>query len=105
MGHAAIQFSPPHDREPQRNLAELLRATYDGKRLASFRRVLTALLIATGTPVLVLSRSSEPAIRHLLMILTLVWLALLLPTVRLLCTEWQNQRLTERLQALVYGRR
>ena len=83
--------------------SQLLRARYDGTRLAAFRRRLTAILVATGTPVVVFERSGDPGIRRLLTILAVVWLAMFLPMIRLLFQEWQNHRLIESLQVLVYG--
>ena len=89
--------------DPRENRSQLWRARYDGNRLSVFRRRLTAILIATGTPVVVFERSGDPGIRRLLTILAIVWLAMFLPMIRLLCLEWQNRRLIESLQALVYG--
>jgi hypothetical protein len=97
------QYPVPRDSEERRRiLSDLARATYAGKRLASYRRVLGALLVTVGAPVIALNSSTSPAIRHAITILALVWLALVLPMVRLLCTEWQNNRLTEHLRVLVY---
>lgn len=87
--------------ERKKNLADLLRATYDGRRLAWFRRVLGALLIITGAPAIVLIECGSPILRRATVILALIWLFLVLPMVRLLCLEWRNTRLTERLRVLV----
>jgi hypothetical protein len=105
--HQAESHSPTSqdNEERQRNLSELLHATSEGKKLASFRRVLGTLLVITAAPVMVLSRSADPTIRRALTILALVWLAMVLPMVRLLCVEWQNRRVVDRLHTSVYGRR
>ena len=66
--------------------------------MSVFRRRVTAVLIAAGTPVVVLERSVDPGIRWLQTILAIVWLAMFLPMIRLLCLEWQNRRLIESLQ-------
>lgn len=105
MREAASQSPTSEDDERRRALFELSHATYEGKKLASFRRVLGTLLVITGAPVMVLSRSADPTIRLLLTILALVWFGLLLPMVRQLCVEWQNRRVVDRLHASVYGRR
>jgi len=89
--------------ERRRNLADLLRATYDGRRLSWFRRVLGALLIITGAPAVVLIECGGSIFRRATVILALLWLFLVLPMVRLLCLEWRNTRLTERLRVLVYS--
>jgi hypothetical protein len=93
--------SLPDRRGRQRARADLLRVTNEGKRLASVRRGLGGLLIIVGTPVVVLSHSTDPTIRRALMLLAFVWLFLLLPVIRLVCMEWHTLRLTENLRALI----
>jgi len=88
--------------ERRTHQSELFRARYDGKRLAGLRRVLTALLIVAGTPVVMLERTVDPGVQRSLTYLAIVWLAMCLPMIRLLCAEWRNRRLVENLEALVY---
>jgi hypothetical protein len=82
-------------------LAQLRSETFDAKRLASFRRALGSALIIVGTPVIVLGHSVDPTIRRVLTVLAFVWLALVLPMVRLLCFEWQLRRRIDRLLAFL----
>jgi hypothetical protein len=99
MNDIALHNAAPVD---ERTLSVRLRcAICDGKRLASFRRILVALLVAVGAPMAALSRSVDPTIRHVLTILAMAWVFLFLPTVRLLCMEWRNGRTVESLQLLV----
>jgi hypothetical protein len=99
MNDMAIRNAAPVD---ERTLGVRVRcAICDGKRLASFRRILVAMLVAIGAPVAALSRSVDPTIRNVLTILAVVWMFLFLPTVRLLCMEWQNGRTVESLQLLL----
>jgi hypothetical protein len=98
----ARRFSRSRDEDARPvGRLDLVRAIYDGKRLASFRRVLGALLLATGVPILVLSRSTDSKIRRVLTVLATIWLLLVLPMVRVLVMEWQNRRVTDRLRAIV----
>jgi hypothetical protein len=76
------------------------QAIYDAKRLASFRLALGTMLIGLGAPVLILGRSTDPRIRSTLAILSILWLMLLLPMVRLLFVESRNRRLLTNLRAL-----
>ena len=101
-----ISYSSPWDtRERQRRLSELVRAAYAGKRLAALRRGLTAALVLVGAPVIVLGRTSEGTTRRVLTVLGVIWLAMVLPMIRLLCAEWRNRRIMDDLQAILYGRR
>jgi hypothetical protein len=105
MSYAAIDL--PHRpplAERDANVWRLNEATYDARRLARFRRVLGTFLIILGTPVMVLSRSTDPTIRHVLTLLAFAWLALFVPMARLLCVEWRNGRLADDLRARVFGR-
>ena len=88
----------------QEGLSELFATRYEGKRLASFRRVLTALMIVTGAPVLALARAEGPAVKKVVMVLALVWLCMLPPMIRLLWTEWHVRRAADRLSDLVHER-
>jgi hypothetical protein len=83
----------------------LNQAAYDVKRLASFRRVLGITLVVVQTPVLVFSRSTDPTVKRLLVALAIIWLALVLPMMRVLFVEWHNRLLLERLTARVHGER
>ncbi len=83
----------------RKTLAEIQSTTVDGRRLVSFRRLLTFLLVVTGAPVLALERSSAPGIRRVLAILAGLWLSVFLPMVCVLYLEWQNRRKMERLRA------
>jgi undecaprenyl pyrophosphate phosphatase UppP len=80
---------------------DLMKAVYDGKRLATFRRRLGAALILVGAPVAIFGQAESPAIQHVLTILALIWCALVLPMVRLLCAEWYNTRRIEELERVV----
>jgi hypothetical protein len=83
----------------------LNEAIYEAKRVASFRRALGGVLMVLGTPVVIFSRSTDPTIKHALTILAFVWVALVLPMVRLLFLEWHNRRRTDDLRGLVSGAR
>jgi hypothetical protein len=93
MNHIAM------DREL--DLRRLHGAVYAGRRLARRRRVLGALLIIIGTPVVVLIRSTDPTVRHTLMGLALAWLALIVPMAGLLWVEWRNGRRADELRARI----
>jgi hypothetical protein len=101
MNHATMDLSPRHPRGTERELAvgRLNGFAYVGRRLARIRRILGAFLIIFGTPVVVLIRSTDPAVRHTLVGLALAWLALFVPMGGLLCVEWRNSRRADDLRA------
>ena len=90
---------------PQNDYAELLRTRWVGRRLARFRRVLTALLIVTGAPAAVIGHWPNQTTHQVQTILALAWLALLLPAFRLLAVEWHNARTEDALHASIYRAR
>lgn len=108
MSHVAVdsELRPGQLSVDQRlNVFRLNQAAYDAKRLASFRRALGTVLMALGTPVLILSQATDPRIRHALTILSILWLMLVLPMVRLLFMEGKNRRLLTNLRTLVHAPR
>ncbi|HVV17232.1 MAG TPA: hypothetical protein VHH90_08525 [Polyangia bacterium] len=52
-------------------------------------------MIVTGAPVVALYRAESPTIRHVLMVLAVLWLSMVLPMIRLLCLEGQHNRALE----------
>jgi hypothetical protein len=88
------------DHGGEQNLSRLLCATWDGRRLAARMRVLGGCLITTGAPVIVLGRSSDPAVWRVLAVLALIWVVLVPPMIGLLHRAWRNRRLVEKLHGL-----
>jgi hypothetical protein len=50
----------------------------------------------------ILSAFPAPSTTRAITILALIWLGLVLPMVGLICVEWQNKRLAERLRVLIH---
>ena len=97
----AASFQGGIGRPSPSNLSALFRATHEGRSLASFRRIIGALLIVIGAPLIVLGQFPNSTTQRAVTLLALLWLFLVLPMVRVLCMEWQNNRLIERLRVLV----
>lgn len=102
--HPSNSSAPGSADKPERqaNLTRLSSAVYHGKRLASFRRLLGIPLVFTGAIVIVLGCWSELPVERTGKVFAWVWLGLLLPMLRVLYLEWQNNRLTESLRARVF---
>ena len=100
---SADQSSAPRPRARCR--FRPLGADSDSPRLAFFRRGLTALLLLTGAPVLVLSPSVAPSAQSVRAVLALVCCAFLVLTARLLYLEWRHRQYLENLRALASERR
>jgi len=104
----AFHSAPPLslEEEARREARERLnQAAYDAKRLAAFRRTLGVILIVVQTPVLVFGRSTDPTVKRLLLALSIAWLVLVVPMLRLLFAEWHNLHLLEGLTARVRAQR
>jgi hypothetical protein len=68
---------------------------WTARRLARFRNRLAAAMMITGAPVMALYRAESPTVRHVVMVLAILWLSMVLPMARLLCLEWQTNRALE----------
>ncbi len=95
---------PPCDGyERRRNFSNLLRARYDGRKLASLRRAAGAFLVGVGSLVVVLSQCVEGRIGRAMTILTAVWLCALLTMIGVLQREWRNRVRMEALHLACLG--
>ena len=84
-----------------RLLPQVMRAAQEGRRLASFRRAFCVALVITSVPIAVLGRAGYPRMKQILADLSVVWLAMFLPMLRLLYLEWRNRRMVRALRALL----
>ena len=75
----------------------------NSRRLAFFRRMLTALLLLTQAPVLVLSHSVSPSAHSIRTMCAVVWLCLLLPLARVQYVEWRYRQFLESLRTGTHG--
>lgn len=99
---ASPATAPSDWDEYQQSLARLLRATYRGKTLVPIRRSLTALLIIVSAPAIVLSCLDSAAMSRSLPGFLMLWLPLLLATIKLLHMESRNEMLVAVLRVQVY---
>ena len=85
------------------NLTRLSSAVYTGKKLAALRRRLGIPLVLTGALAIVVGcwRGDVPLPRAAL-VLGLLWVALLLPFIRVLYLEWRNDHIIESLRARLH---
>ena len=84
------------------HLTRLSRALYEGKQLAGRRRRLGIPLVLTGAlAISVGCLRGDVLLSRTTLVLRLLWVALLLPFLRVLYLEWRNDRLTESLRARI----
>lgn len=93
--------SPRNQEERQRTLYALARAGHDARRLAARRRVLGALLVTTGAPLIVLGCLRVSPLGWTEVGLASLWLATALPMIRVLALESTMARRAASLRAAV----